>query len=272
MSAKVERQARHALGPAGTVLVSYGDMAFSDKWGYWRGEFGGDVRGKAEFRESLKNFEKDGREYYFETFLIDGPEGTLRGTKDGVYDLTTGEFWDHGPVTAATGRLSHLRNYLIFEHASTTTPGVFPIIGHHTPALFVPPEPVSAPGHRILVCRTGTVFDTPRHSWHGLMTGDLRGKAEFREQAKTYAIDDTDYFSEAFGVTGRDGSLRGADAGMRNRATGYLWACGFVSEALGAWAWTLGAHVVRWGPFSSDRKSGSPNEPARFIVVPAHAD
>ncbi len=268
----LERPMGHTSGSAGTVLVSYGDMAYSDKWGYWRGEFTGDVRGKTEFRESPKNFNKDGKEYYFETFVIDGPEGTLRGTKDGVYDLTTGEFWDHGPVTEATGHLSHLRGYLIFERASTTTPGVFPMLGHRTPALFLPPQPSAGRGDRILVCRTGTVLDGPRRGWHGPVTGDLQGEADFWEQAKTYSIGDTEYFSEAFVVTGRNGSLRGTDAGIWNRATGYFWAYGFVSEALGAWARTLGSHVVRWGSSSFARNSIAPDERVRFIVVPVHAD
>ncbi len=272
MSTRLERPAGHKPTPASSVLVSYGDMAFSDKWGYWRGEFTGDVRGRAEFRESPRNFEKDGKEYYFETFVIDGPEGALRGTKDGVYDLTTGEFWDHGPVTEATGQLRHLRGHLIFERASTTTPGVFPMIGLRTPALFLPPHPAAGRGDRTLVCRMGTALDGPRRGWHGPVTGDLRGEADIWEHAKTYAIGDTEYFSEAFMVTGRNGSLQGTDAGMRNRATGYLWAYGFVSEALGAWARTLGAHVVRWGSSSSVSDSSPPDEPVCFVVVPVRGD
>ncbi len=272
MSTRLARSENQVPEPPDTVLVSYGEMAYSDRWGYWRGEFSGDVRGKAEFRESPKNFENDDKEYYFETFLIDGPEGTLRGTKDGVYDLTTGEFWDHGPVTEATGRLRPLLGYLIFERASTTTPGVFPMIGHHTPALFVPPHPTAGRACHALVCRTGTALDGPQRGWHGPVTGDLQGEAEFSEQTKTYTIGDTEYFSEAFMLTGPNGSLRGTDVGMRNRATGYIWAYGFVSEALGAWARTLGAHVVRWGSSPSARKTSALDEPVYLILVPVRAD
>ncbi len=246
-------------------------MAFSDAWGYWRGTVRGDLEGRAEFRETPRNFERDDVEYYFETFLFETADGVLRGSRHGVYDLRTGEFWDHGIVEDASGRLSHLERYHVFERATTTTPGVFPMIGERTPLLLVPPVPAPGRVDGALVGRAGTALAGGRGSWHGSLRGDLVAKAEFWEPAKAHTIGVTDYFTEAFSLAARDGSLRGTAAGTRDRETGALWSCGRVSEAIGAWQRLLGAHVVRWGAASPEERPTSPSDPVWFILVPVRA-
>lgn len=253
------------------VLLSYGEMAYSDQWGYWRGNMTGDVPGQAEFHEQARNFEKDGIEYYFEDFTIKTTDGDLRGTKNGVYDLKTGEFWDHGRVAEATGRWVRLEGSLVFEKAKTTTPGVFPIIGHQTPLIFVPPHPRPDRGRRALVCRANLQTDLPRHSRRGTLAGGIRGTVELREREPGYVIGDTEYFLETFAVEAQGKTLRGSNIGERDRGTGEFWACGRVAETSGSWDRFMGAMTVLWGTASAGRHPSAGPELGSFIVVPVSA-
>ena len=268
LTTKPRRSADRTSKHPDAVLVSYGDMAYSDEWGYWRGTLTGDVRGKAEFREQPKNFEKDGIEYYFEDFVIRTHDGVLRGTKNGVYDLTTGDFWDHGRVAEATGRWAPLRGYLVFERATTTTPGVFPMIGHHTPMLLVPPHPTASHDDRTLICHTDAAFRGERR---GTLTGDLRGNIEFRRKARTYAIGDTEYFSETFSITAREGTFHGTETGECDRTIGDFWSCGQVTETSGPWDRLMGARTLRWGRASGPRGQPTKARPVPFILAPVRA-
>lgn len=258
-------------GHPDTFLVSYGEMAYSDEWGYWRGTMSGDASGKAEFRESPKNFEKDGIEYYFETFVLKAHDGVLRGTKNGVYDLTTGDFWDHGHVAEASGRWSHLTGYLVFERDRTTTPGIFPMRGYHTPLVLVPPHPTPGLDDRALISCADTVFSDRGRSWTGRLAGDIRGKAEFQAE-QSYAIGDMEYFSGTLTVTTREGTFLGTDAGVRDRTTGDFWACGYVTEASGSWDLLVGHMLIEWG-----RRTGPPGQPVQahrtpFVLVRVRED
>ncbi len=243
-------------------------MAYSDQWGYWRGHMTGDVSGEAEFHEQARNFEKDGIEYYFEDFTIKTTDGDLRGTKNGVYDLKTGEFWDHGRVAEATARWTRLEGVLVFEKAKTTTPGVFPMIGHHTPLVFVPPHPRPSHGGRALVCRANLQANLPRHSRRGTLAGGVRGTMELREREPSYVIGDTEYFSETLAVDAQGKTLRGSHIGERNRSTGEFWACGNVAEASGSWDRFTGAMTALWGTASTVRNASAKAQQGSFIVVP----
>lgn len=234
----------------GRLLVSYGDMAYSPAWGYWRGTYSGDVRGKAEFHEQPRNFEKDGIEYFFEDFVVETENGILRGTKDGVYDLTTGDFWDHGVVAEASKASTPLIGYRIFERAATTKPGVFPMIGHHTPMVLIPPHPVPGLDDRALISLASVAFNAARRCWTGTLSGDVKGNIEIREEPPTHAIGNTDYVSERFAITSRAGVLLGTAAGMGDRVRGTYAACGTVAEATGRWERALGAMVLRWSRIS----------------------
>ncbi len=269
------RRSAPELGRKGSkataVLVSYGEMAFSDQWGYWRGNMTGDVPGQAEFHEQARNFEKDGMEYYFEDFTIKTPDGDLRGTKNGVYDLKTGEFWDHGRVTEATGRWTGMKGVLVFEKAKTTTPGVFPMIGHHTPLVFVPPHPRPSRGRRAIVCRANLHADLLRHSRRGTLTGGVRGTVELWEREPSYVIGGTEYFSETLAVDAQGKTLHGSHIGERNRITGGFWACGHVSETSGSSDYFRGAMTVLWGKASAVREPAARPVQGSFIVVAVSA-
>lgn len=272
VTAKPKRGRGPTKADPAAVLVSYGDMAYSDEWGYWRGTLTGDVAGRAEFHEQPKNFEKDGIEYYFEDFTIETDGGDLRGTKNGVYDLKTGEFWDHGSVAEATGRWARLQGYLIFEKARTTTPGVFPMIGHHTPAVLVAPRPRPGKNPRALICRTHVRGSIPARSRRGTLSGGLSGDVEFVERPASYVNGDTEYFSETFTVAVREGTLRGIHVGERNRTTQDFWACGNVAETSGSLDRMTGAMTILWGRAFATQDSPVDPEGPVFIVVPVRAD
>ncbi len=253
--------------PPDRVLVSHADMAFSPAWGYWRGAVRGGITGKAEFHEQPKNFEKDGKEYYFEKFVIQGRDGVVRGTKDGVYDLTTGDFWDCGRVTEASGRWARLVRYRVFEKATTTKPGVFPLEGHHTPLVLVSSHPGPGGDNLALVSRSDAPLGRERAPARGSLTGDLQGTIERRPLPGNYVIGDVEYFSETCSVTTEDGALQGREEGMYDRVTGAFASCGHVTGAAGALGGLVGRMIITWGQ-ALDR-SGEPFRARRhpFVVV-----
>ncbi len=247
------------------VLISHAEMAFSDQWGYWRGTVTGDITGNAAYREQPRNFELDGVEYYFEDFVIEGSDGALRGTKDGVYDLTTGDFWNQGRVSTASGRWADFRGYLIFEKGRTTPPGVFPMEGHHTPLVLISAHPASGGDERALVCRTDAPFRRDRSPSQGTLTGDLCGTIQFQSPSKDYAIGNVGYFSEGFTVTTEKGTAIGTDEGMSDRTTGEFRLCGEVTKTPASMGDLLGHMVLAWGK-SSDGRGGS-GKPRRLPFV-----
>ncbi len=267
MSAGQERFVGGPRNPGDTILVAYADMAFSDQWGYWRGTVTGDLAGKAEFHEQPRNFEKDGREYYFEDFAIQSPDGVLRGTKEGVYDLATGDFWDHGRVGEASGRWGGLVGYRVFERARTTTPGVFPIEGHQTPMVLVSPHPGPGRDDRALVSRNDAPFGRDRSPSRGRLTGDLRGEIKSWPEPRPHVIGNTEYFFETFELTAEDGTLRGKEQGMHDRTTGEFAACGEVTDASGRLEVRIGHMVIAWGKADNSPEGTRRARRLPFILV-----
>ncbi len=231
------------------VLVSQVDMAYSPDWGYWRGTITGALHGTIGFWEGPALIQ-DGIDYFSESFVITTTKGVIRGTDEGVYNLTTGAFWAYGQVTTATGHWRPLVGYTAFEWGTTSEPFVFPMIANDMPFVLLPAHPAPTHDDDVLVSHTDMAYSPDWGYWRGTMKGDIRGTVGFWEQPQNYAFADREYFFEAFTITTRTGVIQGVDLGFYNLTTGDFWAHGQVTQASGAWHFLVGYTVFEWGTTS----------------------
>lgn len=226
------------------VLVCHENMAFSPDWGYWRGTINGPIHGTVGFWE-LPNVIQDGKEYFVESFVIATDNGVLQGRDEGVYDLTTGEFWAHGLVEDATGRWAYLEGYTIFEWGMTSTPFVFPMTAKNIPVVLVPPQPTPAHDHDIGVTYSDLAFG-PWGYWRGDVSGDLQGTEQIWEQSN-YLIGDELYFFENSTTRTTQGVVEVEDHGIFNLTSGNFWAIGQVTDASGRYHFLEGYTFMGFG-------------------------
>ncbi len=251
----------------GTILVSYSDVAFTLEAGHWQGTIRGSLRGTIAMYEGPRNFIVGDKEYFYETFVVSTGKGVVQGTDEGVYNLTTGDFWCHGSVTEASGHWAFLVGYALFEWGTTSTPGVFPMTGHDVPMILFPAQPGSADDVRTLVSSTDMAYSPDWGYWRGTMTGDVNGAVGFWEQPQNYVVGDNEYFFEAFTVTAHKGVLQGFDHGVYNLTTGDFWAFGQVTKATRGLGSLAGYTVFEWGTTSTPFVFPMIGEDVPFVLM-----
>lgn len=229
------------------VLVSHVDMAYSPDWGYWRGTVIGPLHGVIGFWEQPALIVGN-TDYFAETFVITTSKGVLQGTDEGVYNLTTGDFWAHGTVTKATGHWAFAVGYTLFEWGTTTTPFVFPMIATDMPLVLTPAQPTPAHDREVAVTYGDMAFGAWGY-WRGTVSGDMRGTEEIHELEGT-VIGDKLYFLEVSTITTSKGVAQFVDRGVYNLTTGTFFAQGHVMQASGGWKFLLGYTSLGWGTTS----------------------
>lgn len=256
-----------AADEAGVILVSYAEMSFDIPPGYWQGTLTGDVRGTLAVYEQPENFVDGGTEYFFEAFTITTERGVIQGVDEGVYDLATGEFWAHGRVTEGTGHWTFLADYKFFEWGSTSTPFVFPMVGHRVPMILLPPDPVSADEEPTLVSRSDMAYSPEWGCWRGTTAGDVSGALRFYESPDNYFEGPREFFFETFTVSTHRGVIEGFDVGIYDLTTRAFAAYGKITAAPAGWARLVGYTVFEWGTTSSPFEFPIVAEDIPFVLM-----
>ncbi len=230
------------------VLVSHLTMSYNPpEWNYWKGTISGPIKGTLSFVELPATID-NGLEYFHESFVMETSKGTISGEDWGVYNLTTGDFWAHGVVMAATDRWASLVGYTVFEWGVTTQPFVIPMIAENIPVVFVPPEPTPAKAHDVVVTYNDMAFSPSWGYWKGVVTGDLQGSAAiYLDLEKSYVYAGAEYFFESSVFTTRQGTLHGVDRGVFDLTTGNFWGVGRVTDASGRWHFMEGYTYLTFG-------------------------
>ncbi len=232
------------------VLLSHMTISFASfDVGKWVGMVNGPIHGTVVITELPATFDGD-YEYFHESFVITTSKGTISGEDWGAYNLVTAEFWAHGIVQSATDRWEGLVGYTLLEWGVTTPIVTLPIVATNVPVVLVPPEPIPAHAHDIVVTNNDMVFSMAVGHWEGTISGDMEGTGAIYLDSAIMQPENKpvkEYFFESSVFETRQGTIQGNDRGVFDLTTGNFWGVGQITDASGRWHFMEGYAYVTFG-------------------------